>query len=61
LTSNFVVLPSREKQNGGNIGNFINAVLEAKGISLDLDEGKNGRGREASYRVSVHNNGRIAL
>jgi hypothetical protein len=51
----------KDGQERVNIGNFINAVLEAKGISLDLDEGKNGRGREASYRVSVHKNGQIVL
>jgi AbrB-like transcriptional regulator len=51
----------KDGQERVNIGNFINAVLDAKGISLDLDEGKNGRGREASYRVSVHKNGQIVL
>jgi AbrB-like transcriptional regulator len=51
----------KDGQERVNIGNFINAVLDAKGISLDLDEGKNGRGREASYRVSVHQNGQIVL
>ncbi len=44
-----------------NIGEFLNAVLDAKGISLDSDEDKNGRGREASYRVSVHKNGQILI
>jgi AbrB-like transcriptional regulator len=51
----------KDGQERVNIGNFINAVLDAKGISLDLDEAKNGRGREASYRVSVHQNGQIVL
>jgi AbrB-like transcriptional regulator len=44
-----------------NIGEFLNALLEAKGISLDSAERKEGRGREASYRVSVHQNGQIVI
>ncbi len=42
-------------------GEFMNAVLAAKGISLDTESGKDGRGREASYRVSVHKNGQIVI
>ncbi len=41
-------------------GEFMNAVLAAKGISLDT-ESKDGRGREASYRVSVHKNGQMVI
>jgi hypothetical protein len=44
-----------------NIGVFISAVLAAKGISLDTESGKDGRGREASYRVSVHKNGQMVI
>ncbi|HEY9827943.1 MAG TPA: AbrB family transcriptional regulator [Stenomitos sp.] len=44
-----------------NIGAFLNAVLEAKGVALDTESEKNGRGREASYRVSVHKNGQIVI
>jgi hypothetical protein len=44
-----------------NIGEFLNAVLEAKGIALDTGSEKDGRGREASYRVSVHKNGQIVI
>jgi hypothetical protein len=44
-----------------NIGGFLNAVLEAKGVSLDSKSEKNGRGREATYRVSVHKNGQIVI
>ena len=43
-----------------NIGAFISAVLAAKGISLDT-ESKDGRGREASYRVSVHKSGQMVI
>jgi AbrB-like transcriptional regulator len=42
-------------------GEFMNAVLAAKGISLDTESGKDGRGREASYRVSVHKNGQMVI
>jgi AbrB family looped-hinge helix DNA binding protein len=44
-----------------NIGEFLNAVLAAKGITLEAESGKDGRGREASYRVSVHKNGQIVI
>jgi AbrB-like transcriptional regulator len=44
-----------------NIGGFLNAVLEAKGVSLDSERDKDGRGREATYRVSVHQNGQILI
>jgi hypothetical protein len=39
----------------------MNAVLAAKGISLDTESGKDGGGREASYRVSVHKNGQMVM
>ncbi|NJM74722.1 MAG: AbrB family transcriptional regulator [Acaryochloridaceae cyanobacterium RU_4_10] len=42
-----------------NIGVFISAVLAAKGVSLDLEDSK--RGREATYRVSVHKNGQMVI
>jgi hypothetical protein len=42
-------------------GEFMNAVLAAKGISLDTEDSKDGRGREASYRVSVHKNGQMVI
>jgi AbrB-like transcriptional regulator len=42
-------------------GEFMNAVLAAKGVSLDGENGKDGRGREASYRVSVHKNGQMVI
>jgi AbrB-like transcriptional regulator len=55
------VSTAKDGQERVNIGGFLNAVLEAKGISLDSDNGKEGRGREASYRVSVHKNGQIVI
>jgi AbrB-like transcriptional regulator len=39
----------------------VNAILKAKGVSIDSDSDKDGRGREATYRVSVHKNGNIVI
>lgn len=44
-----------------NLTDFYNALLEAKGVPLDPDGTKDGRGREPTYRVSVHKNGQIVI
>ncbi|PNW37304.1 UNVERIFIED_CONTAM: AbrB family transcriptional regulator [Euhalothece sp. KZN 001] len=44
-----------------NLTEFYDAVLEAKGVPLDPDGGKDGRGREPTYKVSVHQNGQIVI
>ncbi len=44
-----------------NLTEFYDAVLEAKGVPLDPDGAKDGRGREPTYRVSVHKNGQIVI
>ena len=44
-----------------NLSDFYNAVLAAKGVELEPEGTKDGRGREASYRVSVHKNGSIVI
>lgn len=44
-----------------NIGDFLNAVIEAKGIPLSSEGNRDGRGREPTYRVSVHKNGQIVI
>lgn len=44
-----------------NLTSFYEAVIEAKGYNLDPDRPKDGRGREPSYRVSVHKNGQIVI
>jgi len=44
-----------------NLSGFYDALLEAKGIVLDAEGGKDGRGREASYKVKVHKNGQIVI
>ena len=40
---------------------FYDAVLAAKGIGLNTEAPSYGRGREATYRVSVHKNGAIVI
>ncbi|MGK7946050.1 MAG: AbrB family transcriptional regulator [Microcystaceae cyanobacterium] len=40
---------------------FYNALLDAKDIPLDPEGSKDGRGREPTYRVSVHKNGQIVI
>ncbi len=44
-----------------NLADFYDAVLAAKGIELEPESTKDGRGREATYRVSVHKNGQIVI
>ncbi len=44
-----------------NIADFYDAVLAAKGIALEPKSEKDGRGREATYRVTVHQNGQIVI
>jgi bifunctional DNA-binding transcriptional regulator/antitoxin component of YhaV-PrlF toxin-antitoxin module len=44
-----------------NLTAFYDAVLEAKGVPLDPERTKDGRGREATFRVSVHKNGQIVI
>ncbi|MGK7918519.1 MAG: AbrB family transcriptional regulator [Trichodesmium sp.] len=44
-----------------NLTDFYDALLAAKGIPLEPGGGKDGRGREPTYRVSVHKNGQIVI
>lgn len=44
-----------------NLTDFYDAVLAAKGVALDPEGTKDGRGREATYRVSVHQSGQIVI
>lgn len=44
-----------------NLGAFYEALLAARGISLGADGDRDGRGREPTYRVSVHKNGQIVI
>jgi AbrB-like transcriptional regulator len=43
-----------------NLAEFYDAVLAAKGIELEKSK-TDGRGREASYRATVHKNGSIVI
>ncbi len=44
-----------------NLTDFYDAVLAAKGVPLDPEGAKDGRGREPTYKVSVHKNGQIVI
>lgn len=44
-----------------NLAEFYDALLAAKGIVLEPDKSQDGRGREATYTVTVHKNGQIVL
>lgn len=44
-----------------NLSGFYDALLEAKGITLEPESRKDGRGREATYVVTVHKNGQIVI
>ncbi|HAC64659.1 MAG TPA: AbrB family transcriptional regulator [Cyanothece sp. UBA12306] len=44
-----------------NLTDFYDAVLAAKGVPLDAGTAKDGRGREPTFRVSVHKNGQIVI
>ncbi|MBD1850685.1 AbrB family transcriptional regulator [Leptolyngbya sp. FACHB-711] len=51
----------RNSQTRVNLADFFEALLEAKGTTLDAEGTKDGRGREPTYRVSVHKNGQIVI
>lgn len=44
-----------------NLNAFYDALLAAKGIPITPEDSKDGRGREPTYRVSVHRNGQIVI
>ncbi len=52
---------TKDNQIRANLADFYDALLEARGISLSPDGIKDGRGREPTYRVSVHKNGQIVI
>jgi hypothetical protein len=52
---------TKEGQTRVNLADFYDAVLAAKGIALDPESTKDGRGREATFQVSVHKNGQIVI
>ena len=52
---------TKENQTRVNLTDFYDAVLAAKGVPLDAEGTKDGRGREPTYKVSVHKNGQIVI
>jgi hypothetical protein len=44
-----------------NLTKFYDAVLQSQGINIDDKPKADGRGREASYRATVHQNGQILI
>ncbi len=44
-----------------NLTEFYDAVLAAKGVPLDPEGKRDGRGREPTYRVTVHENNQIVI
>jgi AbrB-like transcriptional regulator len=55
----YTITPSGQQRI--NLSGFYDAVLQAKGIKLETNSGVDGRGRVASYRVAVHQNGQIVI
>jgi AbrB-like transcriptional regulator len=52
---------TKNDQTRVNLTDFYDALLVAKGLPLDPEGSKDGRGREPTYRVSVHKNGQIVI
>jgi AbrB-like transcriptional regulator len=52
---------TKNDQTRVNLTDFYDALLVAKGLPLDREGAKDGRGREPTYRVSVHKNGQIVI
>ncbi|MBW4485817.1 MAG: AbrB family transcriptional regulator [Tildeniella torsiva UHER 1998/13D] len=44
-----------------SLAEFYDALLAAKGIQLEPENSADGRGREASYTLTVHKNGQIVI
>ena len=48
-------------KDSANLTEFYEALILASGIALDPESSKDGRGRDANFRVSVHKNGQIVI
>lgn len=44
-----------------SLTDFYDAVLAAKGVPVGISDGKDNRGRDASYMLRVHQNGQIVI
>lgn len=51
----------KEGQTRVSLAEFYDALLAAKGIQLEPEKSADGRGREASYTLTVHKNGQIVI
>ncbi len=51
----------KDGQTRVNLSEFYDALLSAKGIQLEPEKSTDGRGREASYTLTVHKNGQIVI
>lgn len=51
----------KDGQTRVNLSEFYDALLSAKGIQLEPEKSADGRGREASYTLTVHKNGQIVI
>ncbi|MGB6015284.1 MAG: AbrB family transcriptional regulator [Nodosilinea sp.] len=52
---------SKDGQTRVTLAEFYDALLAAKGIQLEPQKSADGRGREASYTLTVHKNGQIVI
>jgi hypothetical protein len=52
---------SKDGQTRVALAEFYDALLAAKGIQLEPQKSTDGRGREASYTLTVHKNGQIVI
>jgi hypothetical protein len=55
------VITSKSGQERVNLAEFYDAVLAAKGIAVTAKAEKDSRGREATYKVTVHQNGQMVI
>lgn len=53
---------TKDGQERVKLSDFYDALLEAKGIQLKPDKAKkDSRGRDPSYRLTVHQNGQVVI
>ena len=52
---------TKEGETRINLADFYNAVLAAKGVALEPESTKDRRGKVATYRALVHQNGQIVI
>ncbi len=52
---------SKNGQERINLAEFYDALLTASGTPVGSETGKDGRGREPTYKVTVHKNGQIVI